>query len=570
MLDGAALATASSDEASTRDVARLEGLNRRLTLGPLITFVGGSILFGVLGVIGYKAVTITDSARFELLANDLVARISDRLTTQVALLDGVGALHNAAPAAFDAVRFRAYVSELPLETRYPGMSGVGFVRRTSADRQDAVAERVQAMYGQPVTIHPRIATGEGFPVTLFEATGERPRVLLGYDMASENQRRHAMERARDTATPAATARVTMYSPVGGSRPEGFVIYRPVYTRGPDPQDVAARRARLLGHAFAPFNAQEFFSAVLDTSALRFAGIEVFDGPPEEGRAFYRSNPGAPDGRHVATQSLDVAGQTFFVRATSRPAFDSTASAQLVAPLAGLGLLLAATAAALVRQRILVRIGEEEERANTLRTARDKDLLLQEMKHRIKNALARVQAVARQTARGSTSLPEFIEAFEARLSAMSATHDLLTRSRWEGADLRDVLVAEIEPVLGTLGEAIAVEGPAVALDARQVLALGLTIHELATNAVKYGGVTRQGGSLSVRWHREILGADRRLVLDWVERRSPDAPPGAAQDPPHRGFGTRLIETTITHELGGVFHRTLEPQGHTCRISIPLAF
>jgi two-component sensor histidine kinase len=183
------------------------------------------------------------------------------------------------------------------------------------------------------------------------------------------------------------------------------------------------------------------------------------------------------------------------------------------------------------------------------------LLLDELNHRVKNTLATVQAIAQQTLRGATSPAQFAQAFEARLLALSQTHNALTDGRWRGAGLRQILDQELSPH-GV--ERIELRGPDVHLPARMALALGLVFHELATNAAKYGALSTDG-RLALDWRVD----DGRLRLDWRER---GGPPVAA--PHRRGFGSRLIERTLSGELGGEISLDYQPEGFSCRFSVPL--
>jgi two-component sensor histidine kinase len=187
-------------------------------------------------------------------------------------------------------------------------------------------------------------------------------------------------------------------------------------------------------------------------------------------------------------------------------------------------------------------------------------MLHELNHRVKNTLATVQALARQSTRGGEASGEQLEA---RILALSKTHDLLTREDWSGAPLREVLEAELGPYRG--GDShVVVEGPDVGLSPRQVLSLGMTLHELATNAAKYGSLCRPGGLLRVSWRVATDGGNaRRLHLDWVESGGPI--PGAST---RKGFGTRLITVSIERELDGSVRLNFAPEGLRCVITVPM--
>jgi PAS domain S-box-containing protein len=194
------------------------------------------------------------------------------------------------------------------------------------------------------------------------------------------------------------------------------------------------------------------------------------------------------------------------------------------------------------------------------------LLLDELNHRVKNTLATVQSLASQTLRSAASPEDFRRTFEARLVALSRTHDLLTTRSWQGADLGDVVRQQLGPYASHLGRVV-IEGDAVALTPRAALTLSMVVHELATNAAKYGALSAPEGRLHVRWTVERGGAETgqavdRVKLSWQES---GGPPVAM--PERRGFGSRLIERS-TSELDGEGQLVFDPPGLRYWVTIPL--
>ncbi|HZZ67170.1 MAG TPA: HWE histidine kinase domain-containing protein [Phenylobacterium sp.] len=192
--------------------------------------------------------------------------------------------------------------------------------------------------------------------------------------------------------------------------------------------------------------------------------------------------------------------------------------------------------------------------------RQQKLLVDELNHRVKNTLSTVQAIADQTLRTNADPEAFRNAFEARLMALSATHDLLTATNWMSADLREVAQLEFRPY-GP--ERYRLEGPTVALTPAKALALGLLFHELATNAAKYGALAHGDGRVEVDWRRRQREGRTSLEIDWREQ---DGPPVAP--PTRRGFGSRLIERSLQGQLGGEATLTYAPDGVRCHIRLPL--
>jgi two-component sensor histidine kinase len=194
-----------------------------------------------------------------------------------------------------------------------------------------------------------------------------------------------------------------------------------------------------------------------------------------------------------------------------------------------------------------------------RAAGQQRLLLDELSHRVKNNLATVQSIAAMTARGAGDVDAFLQAFQARLSALARAHDLLARNAWEAMDLHSLLA----DALDAFGERrVRLAGPRVRLDARQSLAAGLVVHELATNAAKYGALSQDGGRVEVGW--AIPAGQRRLELACIELGGPPV-----RRPERRGFGTRLIERSVASDLRGKVTLDWQPEGLRCLISVPLA-
>lgn len=195
------------------------------------------------------------------------------------------------------------------------------------------------------------------------------------------------------------------------------------------------------------------------------------------------------------------------------------------------------------------------------------LLIHELNHRVKNTLATVQAFTTQSLRSATSLGEAREAITARLIALSKAHDVLTAENWDGADLLRI-VADALSLHNTDGRRCRWDGDGVRLVPRTALALSMMLHELATNATKYGALSNGVGVVTVSWltvetEEGSDDAGQRLRLRWQERDGPPVTP-----PTRRGFGSRMIERGLASELGGEVHILYEPIGVVCTLDFPL--
>ena len=193
------------------------------------------------------------------------------------------------------------------------------------------------------------------------------------------------------------------------------------------------------------------------------------------------------------------------------------------------------------------------------------MLIDELNHRVKNTLSTVQSIVWQTLR-TPSDPEVMRAsIESRLFALSRSHDLLTREKWESAGLLDIVRDALEPfgVSGGRADRIAITGENIRFQPKSALALGIAFNELATNAVKYGALSNAAGPILIEWTMEITPAGRRLFLNWKEKDGPPVAPAA-----HKGFGSRVLERGLAHELEGIVHLDYRPGGLFCLMDIPL--
>lgn len=192
-------------------------------------------------------------------------------------------------------------------------------------------------------------------------------------------------------------------------------------------------------------------------------------------------------------------------------------------------------------------------------------MVQELNHRVKNNLAAVLSIAEQTMVGASSLEVFYRAFSGRIRAMAVSHEMLADSNWSSISLHDMLSRLLEPYRGC-GDVnrVRLDGPLIMLPAAIAPPLGMIVHELTTNAVKYGALSQLAGRVHVAWETRVgRNGKHRLRLVWREHDAPDVQP-----PARRGFGTELIERIAAHQLHGRAILRFELQGLRCSVTIPL--
>jgi two-component sensor histidine kinase len=204
-------------------------------------------------------------------------------------------------------------------------------------------------------------------------------------------------------------------------------------------------------------------------------------------------------------------------------------------------------------------------ANTVGLLRESEqrqrLLIAELDHRVKNTLAQVDGIVGSTGRGGGSKSDFIGSLRGRLQSMSAAHSLLSKSSWRGVGLDGLVRAELAPYVTDTN--VKVSGTDIILTADQTQALAKVLHELATNAAKYGALSTPGGQVSVNWGREPNGGSATLILEWRERGGP-----AVASKVQSSYGTDLIRNLVPHELGGSVDLVFASDGTSCRIEFPL--
>ena len=198
-----------------------------------------------------------------------------------------------------------------------------------------------------------------------------------------------------------------------------------------------------------------------------------------------------------------------------------------------------------------------------RAAQHAAMMLAELNHRVKNTLATVQAVAQQTAASAPDLASFNESFLARLLALSNTHNLLARGAWSGAPLRDIIDNELTPYRNDNPDRVQLRGDDLTLLPKQALAVSMAVHELATNATKYGSLSVSTGQVCVEWETRATATGPRLHLQWTESKGP-----IVKKPKRRGFGSRLIADGLPYELDGEVTLTFARSGVICVLDVPL--
>ncbi|WP_454597504.1 CHASE domain-containing protein [Qipengyuania sp. SM2507] len=451
----------------------------------------------------------------------------------------------------DMSTFGRFVAELRLDADYRGAEGYGWAPVLTAGdvpefESDLGRYRVAEMEVQPtLEDEPRDTL---VPIALLQPDTARNRRAIGFDMYTDPIRRAAMAEAERTMRPTASGRVVLVQEGEGSAP-GFLIFMPVF-------DTSSGERRLKGFIMSPFNAQDFLVSAAELVDRNGLGVRLYDGEPAE-ENLLGSLDGGTEGGEVLQQTVTVANRdmALVIQAGGGGVLSPMALITLVFGLAVASLLMIVT-------RLLTQQALEDQRSlnwfaeqNSIRNS-----LTRELNHRVKNTLANVLSIVALTRRRAHDVEDFAEGLDGRIRALSATHDLLTQSEWGTTPIAAVVGAELAPYAHDESHRVICEGPTVELAPNDALSLGLALHELATNASKYGSLSTEGGTVSVTWE---LAADNLARLHWIESGGPPVPQKR-----ERGFGTDLIEKIVAHELRHPVELEFAPEGVCCTLLVPV--
>jgi two-component system CheB/CheR fusion protein len=202
-------------------------------------------------------------------------------------------------------------------------------------------------------------------------------------------------------------------------------------------------------------------------------------------------------------------------------------------------------------------------SSIVRAEEHQRLLVDELNHRVKNMLTVVISLATNTLRQAGTLEDFRDVFLGRIHALTAAYALLSRDAWAPVALREILMEELRPFGSGDWSNVALTGPSVLVDPRTALAMGMAIHELTTNAVKFGALSIPEGKVDIVWTLEESAAGAWLVLTWTERKGPPV-----TKPSRRGFGMTLVERAFAHDVGGQAEVDFRPEGVVAMLRAPL--
>jgi two-component sensor histidine kinase len=478
-------------------------------------------------------------ANFDSMTQKFVAELEQTMAAyEQVLRAGRGLLNTRLEVTKDD--WREFVDALELTQSYPGTRGVGYTVMIETKDLAAHEAAMRAVYERGYKVYPEGPRDIYSAIIFLEPQDERNQRALGFDMFSEPTRRTAMEHARDSGEIVATGKVTLKQEraEAGHVQAGVLLYLPVYSDGTTPDTEDQRRASLRGFVYSPLRMGDFIGGLATGSLAsleELMRIELFDGDPKtSGQLLFDSMPGADNaagsaGGYENVASFDQNGRSWVLRFTALPKFVETTGSYttwiVLAIGSALSFLLSALAASLALRHI------EEAEAN-----KQMALMTRELSHRVKNTLAIVQSIANRSLSNDRTINDAREVFTKRLHALARAHTFLLNSGWSGADLRELVIAE----LSAFGARASVRGPEVRLTPQIAQTFALVVHELATNAVKHGSLSAEDGRVIVAWEIAEREDGATFIFNWREM---GGPPVA--EPRHNGFGQTLLRQVLVH-------------------------
>jgi len=370
-----------------------------------------------------------DKLRFKNSVAQTQESVSARLDKYVSILRGTAGLF-AASQKVERVEFHRFVERLNLQLQYPGILGVGYCPRLTADQIPAVRAEARRQGVPDFRVWPEGRRDEYFPILFLEPLNQRNRAAIGFDMYSDPVRREAMEAARDTGLRTASGKVILKQEIGPDEQSGFLVYLPVYRSGVVPATEVERREELAGFVYSPFRAGDLLSGVLGDTKNSQIDFSVYDGTqPTSDNLLYESSPNAGKGGQAAfteSTSIPMAGRTWSIVYRSSPDFQLS-SANNLAPF----ILLAGLIASLVLFQVTLSLSISKSAAeHTADNLRRSELALRDSESRAHRLVAsNIIGVAFLGAKG-----EIIETNEAFLQIIGLRQSDFFEGKWNWLQL----------------------------------------------------------------------------------------------------------------------------------------
>lgn len=521
---------------------------------PFLPWIVGALIF-IPSLLLFVSVQNNKELQHNDHLEEAARRIEQRISTQVSALYAVRGLYMGSENV-TRDEFQSFLQALGIERRAKGALGIGFGLFENKSNWGDASRLIKEHYQRAQRQWPEKENGQRVPVVLLEPATRANMAVIGYDMYSNPMRRQAMELALRTNRAAATRPIQLVQKKLQKDQTGFAIYLPLFEKS---DGISGGQRKLKGFIYAPYLAGELLNTVLNEAPAMLLDARVYSDSVSDKNLLYKNTDKlANPSEHV----IEVAGRKWILQ------LDDKNKAVGIAGFSGeilliLGMLFAGASVLLVniqlkRADVVERLLEQGHHREV-----EKDLLLREMTHRLKNAIARITSIVRMSAKSPGDKNAFVEGLTDRLHAMGAAQELLVDAKRGAISLEDLLKSELSLIGEFSEDVLVVDGPIVALDHTQGQAIGLIAHELATNAAKYGAF-EQDGKLNVWWTVTEDNGSRIAELNWVEENLKSEPNISTQ-----GFGSRLIKMMAKGQLNGDVQYEIKPNELAVKLQFPVA-
>ena len=531
---------------------RLAGiLIRNPRVAPILAFLL------VLGATILMVVSIEHASRVEqrtelteranALAQDLERRVS---AAQAYLMSGAALFETGMDV--DQQTFDRFAATLQADNDFQGIMALGWSVRMAPGQVTAFEQSMRRSGSPQFRAWPRNAEpGARYidAIKYVAPISSSNRILIGFNLRSEPVRRDAIDRAARSGRPTLSGLIRL--PQGNGAP-GLVMIAPVYDYG-----MADDTRRLLkGFITGGMRADRFIFASIVGQADSKLDLELYDEQVGPGHLLYRQGKSISDQASIVRYA-HVADRVWVIRSSITPPglLGQTGMLVLLA-----GLIIAALLLFIVRLAIQQALFDRHQ----LEVRKEQDgiraMLTRELNHRVKNTLANVLSILSLSRRNADDLDSFVADFDGRVRALSATYNLLTQTSWGPTSVWSVLKAEMAPYFESDPPRISLEGADAEIAPNDALSLGLLIHELVTNAAKFGALSNAAGRVVLHW---TITENDKLLFDWQESEGPPLPENR-----RRGFGSDLIEKVISSELRSEIHLDFRPSGVRVGFMVPI--
>lgn len=517
---------------------------------PFLLFIIASVTTALSVLAIERADRQTRQVELDRNLTEIASALQRRVTENIAVLRAGSALF-AMRDVVSSDQFQEFANDLQQGGNPYGSLGIGWAPLVPVSRLTSLEVEMQDRGLEDFVVYPRPSGVQPYAVPIVYIQPDTPtnRHAVAYDMYSEEVRRAAMNKAMRLGRPVASGKVHLVQDGGDPDAAGFLIYMPVMVNH-------GGRRQVKGFVYSPFRASTFLNSASELYNNEHLEVAIYDDQVAPDRLLAERRAEGVTGPTMQRR-IDVGMHSWVVQVSERQAGSLSLLSRITLFFGVLASLMV-----MAIGRLITRRAAEDRMVLEWFTSQSaiRNSLTRELNHRVKNTLANVLSIAALTRRRSVDIDDFMDSLTARIRALSATHDLLSQSDWSNAALGDIVRSELAPYIQGNEGHVLMAGPDIKLAPNDAMSLGLAIHELATNAAKYGALSTSGGRIHVQW---MLISPDCAEVHWREEGGPPV-----SEPAKRGFGRDLIEKIVAHELKSQVDLKFDPGGVECRLKVPV--